>query len=62
MNKYVRQMECLNSNLGFVSGSLSVIPAGDKNILLIGFSAARPLQTATMECMMHPEHTDQRFI
>lgn len=51
-------MECLNSNLGFVSGSLSVIPAGDKNILLIGFSAARPLQTATMECMMHPEHTD----
>lgn len=55
-------MECLNGNLGFVPGSLSVIPAGDENILLIGFTASRLLQTATMECMMHPEHTHYRFI
>lgn len=52
-------MECLNGNLGFVVGSLSMIPAGHENILLLYFSAetyeATPPQTATMECMMHPE-------
>lgn len=53
-------MECLNSNLGFVVGCLSIIPAGHENILLVIFSAetyeATPPQTAAMEGMMHPEH------
>lgn len=59
-------MECLNSKFGFVVGSLFIIPAGHENILLISYNAdiheTTTLQTATMECMMHPEHFDQTFI
>lgn len=59
-------MECLNSNLGFVVVRLSVIPASHENILVISFCAetyeATPLQTATIERMMHPEHIDNMFI
>lgn len=30
---------CLNSSIGFVGGSLPTIPAGHKNILVIGYCA-----------------------